>query len=384
MKSFLKRTWAEIDLDALLHNFNTARNFTGGDIVAVIKANAYGHGAVEVAKALPKRYAKIFAVADVEEAIELRTAGIEKPILILGYTSPAYSYILNQYDLIQTVHSLSYARELSLCAKKAKCTYNCHLKIDSGMSRIGFSWREGERNDLLECLALENLHFDGVYTHFAVADRSGDKSGKFTRTQFDRFMSVCNFLEQSGYTFKHKHCCNSAGIMLEKDMHLDMTRLGIMLYGLKPDADLKMTLDFAPVMTLKTLVSQVKTIKKGDVVSYGRTYKAKKDMTVATLCIGYADGYPRALSNKGEVLIGGKRAKILGRVCMDQIVVDVSHIENVKADDEVILFGKDLSVDEIANICGTINYEIVCGIPRRVPRVYYKNNKIFDLTNYLV
>ena len=384
MKSFLKRTWAEIDLDALVHNFNTARNFTGGDILAVIKADAYGHGATTVAKALPKRYAKFFAVASVDEAVELRLAGIDKTIIILGYTPPAYSYILKQYDLIQTVHSLSYARELSSHAKANKCTYNCHLKIDTGMSRIGFSWREDAKDDLLECLALENLNFDGIYTHFAASDRSGDKKGNFTKTQFNRFTYVCDFLEQNGFTFKHKHCCNSAGIMLEKDMHFNMTRLGIMLYGLKPDADLEMMLDIKPVMTLKTLVTQVKTIKKGDVVSYGRTFKAKKDMKVATLCVGYADGYPRALSNKGEVLIHGKRAKILGRVCMDQVVIDVTHIDNVKAEDEVILFGNDLSVCEVAKKCGTINYEIVCGIPRRVPRVYYKNGKIYDITNFLV
>ena len=383
MKSFIKRTWAEIDLDSLIHNFNTAKDFTGGDVVPVIKADAYGHGAVAVAKALPKRHAKFFAVADIEEAIELRLSGIDKPILILGYTSPAYSNILNQYNLTQTVHTLDYARELSAEATKVKCTYNCHLKIDSGMSRIGFNWRDAHK-ELLECLALDNLHFDGIYTHFAVSDRSGDKAGKFTKTQFERFISVCDFLEQKGYTFKHKHCCNSAGIMLEKDMHLDMTRLGIMLYGLKPDADLEMTLDIKPVMTLKTLVTQVKTIKKGDTVSYGRTFKAKKDMTVATLCVGYADGYPRALSNKGEVLIGGKRAKVLGRVCMDQVVVDVSHIENVNMGDEVILFGKVLPVCEIAKKCGTINYEVVCGISRRVPRVYYKNGKIHDIKNFLI
>lgn len=382
MKSFLKRTWAEIDLDSLIHNFNTAKDFTSGDVVAVIKADAYGHGAVTVAKALPKRYAKFLAVADVEEAIELRLSGIDKPILILGYTPSAYSNILNQYNLTQTVHTLSYARQLSTEAKKNKFTCNCHLKIDSGMSRIGFNWQD--ERELLACLALDNLNFDGIYTHFAVSDRSGDKNGKFTKTQFERFISVCEFLEQNGYSFKHKHCCNSAGIMLEKDMHLDMTRLGIMLYGLKPDADLEMTLDVKPVMTLKTLITQIKTIKKGDTVSYGRTFKAKKDMKVATLCVGYADGYPRALSNKGEVLIWGKRAKVLGRVCMDQVVVDVSDIAEANVGDEVILFGKDLPVCEIAKKCGTINYEIVCGISRRVPRVYYKNGKIFDVKNYLI
>ncbi len=386
MKNFLKRTWAEINLDALLHNFNTIRNFAKCDIAAVVKADAYGHGAKIVSKVLPARHTKLLAVATLEEAIELRLAKNTKPILILGHTPADYSYILKQYDLIQTIHSIEYARELSERAVSYGVTFSCHIKIDTGMSRIGFNCRDDgafSKDELLECASLKNLSITGIYTHFATADRSGDQNGEFTKAQFERFTAVCKFLEENGVAIKCKHCCNSAAIMLDEDKHLDMSRLGIMLYGLTPDTNLELTLPIEPVMTLKTLVTQVKQIKKGDCVSYGRTFKAEKDMTVATLSVGYADGYPRSLSNRGEVIIRGKRAKIIGTVCMDQIVVDVSDIDGVKPEDEVVLFGKDLSVDEIAKLCGTINYEIVCGISRRVPRVYYKNGKIYDVINYL-
>lgn len=371
--AFLHRTWAEISVSALVHNFKTIKNSAKDcRLMAVVKADAYGHGTDIVLPALISAGADCFAVSNIDEAMELRTMGIDSPVLILGYTPPEAAEKLAKNNIIQTVYDKTFAEKLSEYAKKAKVTVSAHIKLDTGMGRIGFDCRDKSLNgikDITEILALPCLSFEGIFTHFAAADRSGDQNGDYTKEQYDRFMKAVSLIKEKCKTALTVHCCNSAGILLEKDKHSCLCRPGVILYGLSPDKDMKFSEELIPVMTLKSVVSMVKEVEKDTCISYGRTFKSDKKMKLATVSVGYADGYPRLLSNKGQVIINGQRASIVGRVCMDQMLVDVSHIENVEIGDEVTLFGKDLPVDEIAELAGTINYEIVCGVSKRVPRI---------------
>ena len=372
MTKYLRRTWAEIDTDALIHNFNIIKSTSNSSVCAVVKANAYGHGADIVAPLLQEAGADYFAVSNIEEAVELRELGITKPILILGYTPIDYTNELQQYDISQCVYSLEYANELSLAALKSNLNIKIHLKLDTGMSRLGFDCRSEDLNGINDAVIaskLNGLSLEGVFTHFAVSDRNSTQEDGFTNQQYVRFENAVNHLKQNGLNPKYIHCCNSAALCQDNDKHLDMCRAGIVLYGLTPSSELKLPQDFMPVMNFKSVVSQVKKIHKGDTVSYGRSFKADKDMTVATICAGYADGYPRLLSNKGYVLINGHRANIIGRICMDQFCVDVTDIGDVNRDDEVLLWGKDLPVEQFADMTGTINYELVCGVSHRVKRI---------------
>lgn len=371
--AFYHRTWAEIDVSALLQNFKTIKDSTENcSIMAVVKADAYGHGIESVIPALSGAGADCFAVSNIDEAIDLRGMGVKQPILILGYTPPMAAEDLAEENIIQCVYDKKYAEMLSFYAKEQNVTVNAHIKLDTGMGRIGFNCRDDKLTglkDAVDCLALPGIKFTGVFTHFAAADRSGDVNGDFTNEQYSRFSAAVDILKEKCHDIKTIHCCNSAGLLVEKDKHSSLCRPGIILYGLSPDRDMKFNQQLVPVMTLKSVVSMVKKVEKDTFISYGRTFKSDKNMTLATVSVGYADGYPRALSNKGEVLIRGKRAKIVGRICMDQMVVDVSHIADVEIGDEVTLFGKELSVDELAEKTGTINYEIVCGVSKRVPRI---------------
>lgn len=372
MTKFLRRTWAEIDEDALAHNFKIIKESAQTKVCAVVKANAYGHGADIAAPILQKAGADFFAVSNVEEALELREHGISKPILILGYTPCEYAHELDDYNISQCVYSLDYANELSNEAKKYGLKIKIHIKLDTGMSRIGFDCRSDELsgiNDALKAASLCGFVLEGIFTHFAVSDRNAEQEDGFTDEQYSRFCKAAEIFEAHGLHPEIKHCCNSAALCQDQSKHLDMCRAGIVLYGLTPSADLKLPQDFIPVMSFKSVVSQVKEIREGDTVSYGRTFKAQRNMTVATVSAGYADGYSRLLSNRGYVLINGKRANIIGRVCMDQFCVDVTDIPNVKRDDEVLLFGKDLPVEELAEAIGTINYELVCAVSSRVKRI---------------
>ncbi|MCQ2477802.1 MAG: alanine racemase [Clostridia bacterium] len=370
---FLKRTWAEIDTAAIKHNFEIIKNKAGKSLImAVVKADCYGHGTDIVIPVLDKAGADAFAVSNIEEAIELRDIGIKKPILILGFTPPELAGTLAKYDISQCVYSEEFALALSNDAKKQNVKIKIHIKLDTGMGRIGFDLRDSNLLGIaaaIKCAKLENLIPEGIFTHFAVSDRTPASEDGFTDLQYKRFAKGVDLIKKAGLNPEFVHCCNSAAFCLDNDKHLDMSRPGIILYGLKPSSDLKLTENFIPVMTLKSTVSMVKEIKKGETVSYGRTFTAQKRMKIATVAVGYADGYPRALSNKGYVLINGKKAYIVGRVCMDQMAVDVTNIENVKLGDEVILFGKDLRVEALADMSDTINYEIVCGISKRVPRI---------------
>ena len=369
---FLRRTWAEIDLNALKNNFDIIRKKAGNTkITAVVKADAYGHGAKIIAPVLETLGADAFAVSNIEEAVELRSCKITKPILILGYTPTDHCDALIENDISQCVYSLDYAKELSKAACGLGKTLKIHLKLDSGMGRIGFDCRNESLSGLDDAYAAATLPcFDceGIFTHFAVSDRTPDSEDGFTNEQYVRFIKAVGILKSKGLNPKVVHCSNSAAICRDFDKKLDMVRPGIIIYGLSPEPKLKNIGNFIPVMTLKSTVSMVKEINEGETVSYGRTFTADRKMRLATVAIGYADGYPRQLSNKGSVLINGKRAKITGRICMDQMLVDVSDIEDVHIGTEVTLFGKELSVNELAELVGTINYEILCGISKRVIR----------------
>lgn len=369
---FLHRTWAEIDLDALVHNFDIIKKeAAGAKLMAVVKADAYGHSARIVAPILEQHGADAFAVSNIEEAITLRGCGITRPILILGYTPVSMAAQLYLNDISQCVYSPEYAAALSKRACEDGVKVKVHIKLDTGMSRLGFDCRDEKLSgieDAITAARLKGFIFEGIFTHFAASDRTETSEDGFTDKQYSRFCTAAERFEKAGLRPEYRHCCNSAAFCLDSDKHFDMCRPGIIIYGLTPSSDLKLKEAFVPVMTVKSVVSMVKTIKKGDTVSYGRTFTAEKEMKIATVTAGYADGYPRLLSNKGYVLINGKKANILGRVCMDQMSVDISDIDNVKQGDEVILFGKTLPVEELADMCGTINYEIICGISPRVPR----------------
>ena len=371
---FLRRTWAEIDIAALKHNFEIIKEHAGkSKIMAVVKADAYGHHAKEVATLLEKNGADAFAVSNLDEALLLREYGIKSPVLILGYTPPNCAAQLAENKILQTLFSLEYAKQLSSAAKDANVTVKVHIKLDTGMARLGFDCRDENLNginEILEAVRLENLEFEGIFTHFAVADSNNADDGQFTRSQYDRFVRAANEIENKGVKIPVHHCSNSAASILDTDFRSDYIRPGIILYGLTPSTEIDLPYSFEPVMTLKSVVSMVKTISAGETVSYGRTFTADRDLKIATVTAGYADGYPRLLSNTGEVLIHSKRAKILGKVCMDQMMLDVSDIENVKSGDEVILFGKGLPVEEVAEKAQTVNYEIICGITGRVPRIF--------------
>lgn len=369
---FPHRAWAEIDTEALVHNFKIIKEKAGdSQIMAVVKANAYGHSTNVIAPILEKNGADSFAVSNIDEAMQLRGIGIKKPILILGYTLPQLAKTLCDNNISQCVFSLEYAKELSAEAIKTNSTINIHIKLDTGMSRLGFDCRNNKLrgiNDAIKSAKLDGFLLEGLFTHFAESDRDISSDDGFTDEQFSRFTKAIEYFNNSGLSPKYCHCCNSAALILDNNKHLSITRPGIILYGLSPASSPELKCNLIPVMTLKSVVSMVKEIEPEDTVSYGRTFKADKKMRIATVSIGYADGYPRLLSNKAYVLINGKKAKILGRVCMDQLSVDVTDIPEVQMGDEVILFGKELSVDILAELCGTINYEIVCGISPRVPR----------------
>lgn len=361
-------------MNALKHNFESIKRLAGDcRLMPVVKADAYGHSAKDIALALQAMNADAFAVSNLNEACVLRENGIKAPILILGYTPPEAAEELVKYDIIQSVFSAEYAKALScqaqLCGKKIKI----HIKLDTGMGRIGFDCRDRRLNGISDAIAaagMDGFIFDGIFTHFAHSDRITEDG--FTDEQYRLFSKAVKQFCDAGMKPQTVHCCNSAALCRDTDKHSDICRVGIILYGLTPAEGFELPFEPIPVMTVKSVVSMVKDIRPGDSVSYGRTFKAQKNMRIATVSAGYADGYPRLLSNRGEVIIGGKRAKIVGRICMDQFSVDVTHIPQVKAGDEVILLGKELPAEELARLCGTINYEIVCGFSARVPRIVIK------------
>lgn len=381
------RTWVEINLDALKCNFDAVREMLPENmkILAVVKANAYGHGAIGVAKFLEDK-ADYLAVAATDEALELRKNGVNCPILILGHIPYGDYGNIVKYNVTPTISDFYEAKLLSKAAVKAGVTAPFHIAVDTGMNRIGFKCGDASVEEIKKIKKLPNIIIEGIFSHFAAADIS-DKT--YTRKQVEKFDGFVKALSEEGVNAPIKHLYNSAAIAdLEKKY--DMVRQGIILYGLKPSDEVEFNNIKVPqpVMSMKTRIVQVKTLLGGESISYGCTYTTEKETKVATLCAGYADGVTRVLSNNGEVLIRGKRAKIIGRVCMDQFMVDVTDIPDVEAGDTATIFGTDgeetISVDEIAKKANTINYEIICNINSRVTRVYMKDGKVESAFGYLL
>lgn len=368
------RICAYIDKDAVIHNFNCIKKNLSENvkIMPVIKADGYGHGALLFAKLLQDK-CDYFAVATIDEALALRKDGIKNPILILGRIFPDDIEIAVSEDVTVTAFTFEEVKYISKTAEKIGKTAKIHIPIDTGMSRIGFIPTEEYADDIKKISLLPNINLEGVFTHFATADEE-DKS--FTKKQAERFLNFKEMLQKRGVDIKIYHSANSGTVLQHEEFHFDMVRPGIILYGLSPSGYLgDKTLDLKPVMEIHSHVAFVKEVKKGETISYGRTFEAESDMKIATIPVGYADGYPRLLSGKGRVIINGEYAPIVGRICMDQFMVDVTHIESIDLGDKVILMGTEngisITADEIAEFAQTINYEIVCGVSKRVPRIAF-------------
>ena len=378
--------WAEINLDNLAHNMSEVRRVTNKNtkITAVIKADGYGHGAVAIGQILLDNGANRFAVATLSEAIQLRISFPNIEIMVLGYTPSNLATDVIENNIIQTIYNLEEAKEFSQKAIELKKDLIIHIKVDTGMNRLGMQYNDETIDSILEMSQLKGLIIEGVFTHFAMADEI-DK--EFTIQQVEKYNDIINKLENRGLTIPIKHVSNSAAIIDLPQFNMDMVRAGIMLYGLYPSKDVnKNNVKLKEVMTLKAKISQVKEIGEGYGVSYGLKYKCTKKTLVATLPIGYADGFTRMLSGKASVMVKGMKAPIIGNICMDQCLVDVTGLD-VKMGDEVILFGGNdangISIDSVSDLLNTINYEIVCMIDKRVPRVYIENNKETYSKDYL-
>lgn len=371
------RAYVLVNLGAIRKNILKSRELLSENtgIIAVIKTDAYGHGAVAVAKAVEDITAG-FAVATIDEAVELRTAGIRTHIIVLGYISPKEYRLAIEHDIILSMFSYEQACILSeLAASMGKCG-RCHIKLDTGMNRIGLAAKHDEDiaptvNEIEKIKSLPNIICDGIFMHFATADEAIKIKAK---KQYENFCRVLDELKKKNIEFTYRHCSNSAAIIDMPECTFEWVRQGITLYGLMPSDELVNNIELYPAMQLKSHVVHIKTIQPGDEVSYGGVYVADSKRRIATISIGYGDGYPRQLSNKGYVLIKGQIAPIVGRVCMDQLMVDITDISGVRLEDEVTLFGTDgdavITVDELSKLCGRFNYEFVCDINKRVKRIY--------------
>ena len=379
-----RRTWAEIDLDRAERNFLEIRGAVGDrvKICCVIKANAYGHGAVRMARFYQQMKADYLAVSNIEEALQLRENHITVPILVLGYTPEECAGLLALHSITQTVYSYEYGKKLAKCAMQLGVRVKIHVKLDTGMGRIGFLCRQDGNNELTKAAEIcQDPAFipEGIFTHLAVADENVDGDA-FTAEQLSLFLYGIQYLGALGIRFSIRHCSNSAAIFDHPECHLDMVRAGIVLYGLKPSEKIRRAPAIEPVMTLKSVISHVKEVYPGESVSYGRSFLANRMTTVATIPIGYADGLWRGNGmSECYMLIKGRYAPIIGRICMDQLLLDVSEID-CRVGDVVTVFGSDriCSADSIARRNGTINYEIICAVGERVPRAYIKGGKIYD------
>lgn len=386
MNKMIRPVWAEIDLDAIKYNIDSIkRRVDTKELIAVVKADAYGHGALDVSKTLVENGATKLAVAVITEAMELRHGNINTPIMILGYTPLEFAADLINYDIEQTIFDLEYATKLSEIAlnlgKKAKV----HVALDTGMGRIGFLINDNSLNEILKISSLKGLEVVGIFTHFATADES-DKN--YSNKQYKKFTDFNEKLVSKGVNIPLKHVSNSGAIIDMPNTYLDGVRAGIVLYGYYPSEDvLKQNLDLKKAISIKTQVAHVKILDKNEYVSYGRKFKAERKSIIATLPIGYADGYSRALTGKAKVIINGKFAPVVGTICMDQCMIDVTDIGDVHVGDEVIVLGKDkdlkFDADDMAKAMGTINYEVLCMIKQRIPRVYIEDGKVKSIRNYI-
>lgn len=366
---FERPVWAEVDLAAIKNNVREIKKGLnpGVKFCAVVKADAYGHGAVAVSRAVLAAGADRLAVAILNEAIELRRAGFLVPIQILGYTPPEQARTVAAYDIAQTVYSMDAVRALAAAGVETGKKVKVHIKIDTGMGRIGILAEEA--GEFAAAIAsMEGIEIEGVFSHFATAD-AADKT--YAKAQYAKFEEALHRITARGIKIPIRHIANSAATLEMPETQLDMVRPGIILYGLWPSAEVKQNICLTPAMCLKAKIAHVKDVAAGTGISYGRTYVAKSGRKIATLPIGYADGWTRLLSGRTDVLINGSRAPLVGRICMDQCMADISDIPDVKSGDTAILFGTpELTTDEVAGILGTINYELVCMVGKRIPRVY--------------
>lgn len=389
---FLRRSWAVVDLDKIDLNIRAIKEKLrpGCMIMGIVKADAYGHGDKYIADELIKLGVNWFGVSNLNEAMSLRNQGIYHPILILGTTPPNKAKVLCEYNITQAVFSLDYARKLQNQAERFGVTVTAHIKVDTGMGRIGFDADadlDTAISQICEVCNYTNLHCDGIFTHFSSADEYNEDSIEYTNHQFSLFMKTCNLLEEQGFRFSLRHCCNSGGIVNYPSMQLDMVRAGILIYGLTPDKACDGKISLYPAMQLHSVVSMVKDVQTGSKLSYGRTFTAEHPMRIATVPIGYADGYHRMLSNRGKMLVNGQFANIVGRICMDQLMLDVTGIPDVTEGMQITIMGEEngnrITMEEIAALTDTVNYEIMCIIGRRVPRVYRRHGKDIGVVDYI-
>lgn len=386
MKTY-SRVYARIDLDAIASNMeHMKQNLNSATkIMAVIKADGYGHGAVQIAQMLETvDYIWGFAVATLDEAVVLKSEGIQKPVLVLGCVFPDQYMEMLKYDIRMNVYTEEMAESISQMAAREGMTAYMHIKLDTGMARLGFDTGMESVEAIHRISKMKNVCMEGIFTHFAKADET-DKT--FTQKQIRDFVWMTQQLKEKNVEFQYEHCANSAGIIDVPDAHFDLVRAGISIFGLYPSEEVKKeNVRLKPALALKSHVAFVKEIEAGTPISYGGTFISDKRMRIATIPVGYADGYPRNLSNIGHVLIRGKKAPIVGRVCMDQFMVDVTDIEGVSFGDKVTLIGKDgnerITVEELSDLSGRFNYEFICDLGKRIPRVYVRDGKIAEQVDY--
>lgn len=386
MKTY-SRVYAKIDLDAIAYNMEQMKQNIRPEtkVMAVIKADGYGYGAVQIAEMMERwNYIWGFAVATLDEAVVLRTEGIQKPILVLGCVFPDQYMEMLKHEIRMNIYTEEMAESISRMAAREGKTAYMHIKLDTGMSRLGFGINEQSAETIKRISKMPNVNMEGIFTHFTKAD---EKDKSFTKKQIQEFVWMTERLKEKNVRFTYEHCSNSAGIIDVPEANFDIVRAGISTYGLYPSEEVdKTNVKLKPALALKSHVAFVKEIESGTPVSYGGTFVAKEKMKIATIPVGYADGYPRSLSNKGYVLIRGKKAPILGRVCMDQFMVDVTQIEGVSFGDKVTMIGKDgneiLPVEVLSELSGRFNYEFVCDLGKRIPRVYVRDGKIAEQVDY--
>lgn len=386
MEIYNARAWAEIDLDAIAHNVQSIKKLVGdAKILCVVKANAYGHGFFETAKTMLENGADILGVATFEEAKQLRLSGFMQPILVLGSVHTSLASDMVRYNISATITDELLARTMSKAAIQQNKQAKFHIKIDTGMSRLGFSANDEGIKKIKEICSLPYVCLEGLFTHLACAD---ERDRAFTDAQYEKFMYVANSLEKDGITFTYKHICNSAGVVEYPEYHLDMVRPGIIIYGLYPDENISRDkLDLIPAMTVKARITRIDEKEENTPVSYGATYKTSKKAKLATVPIGYADGYLRCLSGTAVMSVNGIIVPVVGRICMDQCMIDVSAVNNINVGDEVIVFGnggdKQITLEELAAKAGTVPHEILSLTGNRTPRVFIKDGKIIDVLTYL-
>ena len=388
----LKRTWADVSLDDLAHNYHTLRKSVPSScrFLGVVKADAYGHGAVPISRHLEDLGAEILAISNLEEAVQLRRGGVKTPLLILGYTPAIYAADMVEQGIIQEVHSLHYARELEDQLSGTSLRLSVHLKLDTGMTRLGFFCQNDESalEELLTIFSMKHLQVEGMFTHFPVADSTEPEDEAFTRAQFRQFSRFIGELEARHLRPEICHCCNSGATIQYPEYALDMIRPGLATYGIAPSPELAGRLDLRPILSLSSTIYQIRQYPSGVSISYGRAHVTDRPTTLAVIPIGYADGLSRQLSGQTEFLLHGVRVPVLGRICMDMCMVDITDVPQAKVGDPVIVMGTGTdgarSICGVAQQLGTIPYEILCAINKRIPRIYTAGEKLSEILQYIV